>query len=84
MAEELKQFSYEHKDLLRLMLRDKNIHEGHWIIMAELKFAAMNVIEDGVGLDQKPAGTVLIDKIGMQRIPDQAPGSVDAAIVNPV
>lgn len=80
---EATQFQYKHRDLLLLMLRDQNIHDGHWILMAQFGFGAMNAGLTENGSDVSPSAIVAIQSIGCQRVPEPTPFSVDASVANP-
>jgi len=73
----------EHKDLIATLLREKQIHEGNWVIMAMLGFAPLNIGQTPTGEDASPGGAVIFQKIGIQQVSEPTPNSVDAAIVNP-
>lgn len=80
---EITQLFYSHQELVIAMLKDRNIHEGHWILIVNFGFAAMNAGQDEAGTDVSPTAMVGVNKIGIQQIPDPTPFSVDASIANP-
>lgn len=80
---EATQFQYKHRDLLVLMLRDQGVHEGHWILMAQFGFGAMNAGLTEGGTDVSPSAIVAVQALGCQRVQEPTPFSVDAAVVNP-
>lgn len=73
----------EHKDLVTLLLRENNIHEGNWVVMAMIGFSPMNIGQSPTGEDASPAGAVVFQKVGIQQVATPTPNSVDAAKVNP-
>jgi hypothetical protein len=74
----------EHKDLISLLLRENKIHEGNWILMAMIGFAPVNIGQTPTGEDSSPGGAVIFQKVGIQRVSEPMPNSVDAAKTNPV
>lgn len=75
--------TFEHKELLALMLRDKGIHEGLWMLHVEFSLNAGNF---GPTEDQAvPGGFVGINRIGVIPVTAAVPSSLvlDAATVNP-
>lgn len=79
------QFALTHKELIELIIKSSNIHEGRWMLSVTFGFAPGNF---GPSPDQLNPGTVVaISQIGIQReLPEMLipPGlMVDAAIVNP-
>lgn len=73
----------EHKDLVSLLIKENNIHEGNWILMAMIGFAPINIGQNPTGEDASPAGAVVFQKVGIQQVDAPMPNSVDAAKVNP-
>lgn len=80
---EVTQIQFSHKDLLRLMLSEQKIHDGHWILLAQFGFSAMNAGLTEKPEDVSPSALVVVQSIGIQRVPEPTPFSVDAAVVNP-
>lgn len=77
------QFTFTHRELVELMLKKANVHEGTWMLSVTFGFAAIN---GGPSPDQAaPAAVAAVQAIGIQRaVPDSPPGLlVDAAEVNP-
>ena len=81
---EANQYSYNHKELVELLIRGAGIHEGEWMLSVQMGFSAINIGPEG---GHNPAGLVIINKIGVQRVQENAsPPSelvVNAAKVNP-
>jgi hypothetical protein len=80
---EVNQYLFNHKELLELLIRKADVHEGKWIIMANLGFSPGNF---GPSADQMAPGAVIaILQMGIQRAPAETPPAmmVDAAVVNP-
>ena len=74
---EASQVEYKLRELTELMVRDRQINEGHWMLVVRFSFGALNV-EDGVG-GVAPASISRIESIGIQRIPEANAISVDAS-----
>lgn len=80
---EASQYSFSHKELVELMIKKANIHEGTWMMMVTFAFGALN---GGPTPDQvMPTGMVGVQSIGIQKAPPDSPAPlvVDAAQVNP-
>lgn len=74
---------FSHKELLELLLKKADVHDGKWMLAANFGFAAGNY---GPTQDQiSPAAIVTILKLGIVRATDDVPESavLDAALVNP-
>ena len=76
------QITYDLKEITALMLRDQGIREGLWMISARFSFGATNIAPPGdepgpVG----PSAIAMVREIGIQRVPEPGPLSVDASEV---
>ena len=86
---EVKQFAYTHKEVIGLMLKDQNIHEGHWAIHVEFGFGAGNFPAsprpkpDEPPKDMFPGALMVVTKLGIIRHNEPNPVTVDASVVNP-
>lgn len=80
---EITKIDYSTKELLVLMLKDQNIHEGHWILSATFMQSAINIGQSTDGSDVAPAMLSIINRIGLECVNEPLPFSVDAAVVNP-
>jgi hypothetical protein len=81
---EVTAFTFNHAEIVSLMVRERGIHEGLWQLSVEFGFAASNVGPDADHLS--PTGLVGIVKLGVLKVPDSTQRSsliVDAAEVNP-
>lgn len=72
---------YKHKELTELMLKDRGIHEGLWVLQIRFGLGAVNAgpSED----DVHPTAMVPVQGIGILRVDQPGPLVVDAAVVNP-
>jgi hypothetical protein len=84
---EANQFTWTHKDLVKLFLKEQGIHEGRWWLLMNF---GMSPGHFGPSEEQiSPGIVVAVTSIGIQRVmpdaPQQPPSSltVDAAEVNP-
>ena len=74
---EATQIVYSHKELTELILRDRGITSGHWAIYMKFRLMGANVgLEEG---DLNPVAMTFVDSIGVTRVPDPNPLSVDAS-----
>lgn len=69
--------------MLKLILKEKSIHKGHWMFLVHFGFNGMNVGQTDTGEDAIPAGVVSVQKMGIKEISEPLPFSVDASKVNP-
>ena len=74
---------YSNKELVVMMLKDQGIHEGNWVLAANLSFTAMNFGQSPDGSDASPAGVVAVTGVLLERVPAPLPFSVNAAEANP-
>ena len=71
------QIDYKLRELTELMVKDRGIREGHWMILVRFLQGALTV-EDGTG-GMGPASISRIESIGIQRVPEPNSISVDAS-----
>ncbi len=85
MAEREKRV-FTHKELAEILVKHASIHEGHWQILVEFGLAAANFPIAGTDgeFTLKPAAVVPVNTIGIHKVDEATPLSVDAAQVNPV
>jgi len=74
---------YSNKELVVMMLKDQGIHEGNWVLAANLSFTAMNFGQSPDGSDASPAGVVAVTGVLLECVPAPLPFSVSAAEANP-
>jgi hypothetical protein len=80
---EVNQIFFSNKELLELLIRKADVHEGKWVLAVNFGFSAGNF---GPAADQlSPGGVVAMMQAGIQRaVPETPDGmSIDAAVVNP-
>lgn len=68
---------YTHKELTELMLRDQDIRSGNWAIYIRFRFQAVNL--EVAETDFKPAAIAFVETIGIQRVDQPFPLTVDAS-----
>lgn len=76
-------FAYTNKELVALIIKSHGIHDGDWVLSANLTFSAMNIGQATDGSDASPAGVVAITGIRIERVPAPLPFSINAAAINP-
>lgn len=81
---DIAKYEYSNRELLVLMLRDQNIHEGHWILTVTFTFGAVNLGKTPDGVGALPTGFSSVNGVGLEKVPEPVPFSVDAAQVNPL
>jgi hypothetical protein len=80
---EVKNYTFNHKEIAETLIKRLDIHEGLWGIYVEFAIVAANV-NTGPGQDTLlPAAIIPIAKIGIQRFDQANSLTVDAAEVNP-
>jgi hypothetical protein len=80
---EMTQIFFSHKEVLELLIKKAAVHEGKWVLAANMGFTAGNF---GPGPDQiAPGAIVTVLQLGITRAaPDTPePMTLDAAVVNP-
>ena len=77
------QIKYDLKELTALMLQDQGIRSGLWMIWTRFNFGAANIFppEDQPGGAVGPAAIAALTEVGVQRVEEPGPLSVDAADV---
>lgn len=82
---EATQFTYSHKELTELMVRDRGIRSGHWMILVRFGHTAANVAppadDSTVVGPMGPATVSVIVDIGIQRVDEPGLLTVDASKV---
>ena len=75
-------FLFTVTEIAAVLLREKDIHEGHWGVCVNFGFQAANVpLAQGDSI--YPAALVYLMEIGIQQFPEPNSMTVDAAKVNP-
>jgi len=78
---EIKSITLTHKETVEALIKYQNIHEGIWQLYVEFGIGAANI---ATGPDQfSPAAIVPINKIGLLRVEQEGPLTVDASKINP-
>jgi hypothetical protein len=77
------QFFFNHKELLEILIKQAQVHEGRWVLAANFGLSAGNF---GPSPEQmSPGAVVAVLQMGIQIAqPDTPePMTLDAAVVNP-
>lgn len=77
------EISYSTNELTKLLLERHDIHEGNWILTVNFGFLAMNIRQSDTDTEVSPSGIVSVQRVGLQRLAEPLPFSVDAAVANP-
>jgi hypothetical protein len=72
---------YKAKELTILLLKDRGIHDGFWQLLVNYGFGAANM--GASEAEVAPSAIVQLLGVGIQKVPEKAPLTVDAAEVNP-
>jgi hypothetical protein len=80
---EVGHIKYSLKEVTALMLREQGIRSGLWMIWTRFHFGATNIAppEDQPGGTVGPAGIAVLAEVGIQRVEEPGPLSVDASEV---
>ena len=81
---EVTSYTFSHKELIELLIKKQDIHEGLWSITIEFGFGALNVAAGPDDPNGAPAAINIVKRIGIQKQDQQTPLTVDAAQVNPI
>jgi hypothetical protein len=76
-------FTFEYKEVAELLVKQQDIHEGHWAIVFELGLAGGVFAFPPDVENFAPTAVVTIKKIRLQHFDEPTPLTVDAAEVNP-
>lgn len=86
MSKNATTYTYEHKELVALMLKDANIKEGIWALSVNFRLGAASF---GASPEEVfPTGFVSVESLGIQKVEHKAgtpipPIAYDAAELNP-
>ena len=78
---EVSQIKYDLKELTALMLQDQGIRSGLWMIWTKWTFGATNIAppEDQPGGAIGPGAIAMLTEMGIQRVEEPGPLSIDAS-----
>ncbi len=77
---EASQITYGLKELTALMIKDQGIKTGHWMVLTKFTWAVSNVMSEGGG-PAGPGALTIVTEVGIQKLDEPGPLSVDAAEV---
>jgi hypothetical protein len=83
---ESKNYTFSFQELVELMVKSLELHEGLWGLYVEYNLGAANIPVNPANPDMKviaPASFAMVKSIGLQRFDSPNNLTVDAAIVNP-
>jgi len=75
------EFTFNHEELMSMMLQQADVHDGLWAFSVNFKLGA-----GVIGASEKevaPTGFVSVEALGIKRVPEMAPLVFDAAKLNP-
>lgn len=77
------QYTVTNKELVELIIRAAGVHEGKWVLMANLRFGPGNFGPSPA--EMCPGAVVAVQQMGITRADAATPHEmqVDAAVVNP-
>jgi len=79
---EATQFVFSHKELVEILIRHQNLHDGIWAASFQLGMGNTQV-PSPTGGETLPAVVVTIFGVGLQKADKEGPSALDAAKVNP-
>jgi hypothetical protein len=76
-------YTFSHRELLELMVKGSDLHEGEWMLTINFGLSAGNF--GPTSEDVLPGGILLVQNIGITRAAIGSPKAltVDASVVNP-
>jgi hypothetical protein len=76
-------YSFSHKELLEILIKASNIHEGEWMLQIVFSFTAGNF--GSTEENMLPGAVSVVNHVGITRPKPDSPKSLvlDAAKVNP-
>lgn len=80
---EINQLFFTHREVLELLIKKADVHEGRWMLAVNFGFSAGNF---GPGPEQlSPGAIVALLAVGLQRAVAETPEAMtlDAAVINP-
>lgn len=75
---------FKFKEIAQILVKEKDIHEGHWGVFVRFGLTATNIAGQGPVEELFPAAILPLTELGIQRFPEPNAMTVDAAIVNPI
>lgn len=80
---EIESYTFTHRELLELMVKASDVHEGEWMLQVNFGFSAGNIGPNDESVI--PGGIVGIQQLGITKAKEGAPKAlvVNAAEVNP-
>ncbi|MCU4389987.1 hypothetical protein KTH73_04500 [Acinetobacter courvalinii] len=70
-------------DIVKLLIRQFNYHEGHYILNFEMEMAAGQMPLPSDKQIGKPSLHFAFTSFSLQRVPENVPSAIDASEVNP-
>jgi hypothetical protein len=83
MAEQRLIFTYDVNELVEMLIKKQDIHEGLWALYIEFGFGVTNVPMPPDGKNFQPAVINVVNRIGIQKQDSPTNLTVDARQVNP-
>lgn len=77
---EATQYLFSFKELAELMIKKQDIHDGLWAIYVKFGISAANISLSGA--EFQPTALVPVVELGIQKMDQQTPLTVNAAEVN--
>ncbi len=81
------QLLYDYKELAEILVKNSGIHSGHWMVFMRFGIGGSNIPVAPPTEDEEakvvPAALVPVLELGIQKVPNPGPLSVDASEVNP-
>lgn len=78
---EITQIQYKLREVAALMVKDQGLHEGLWMAQVVFGFAAINTGPNPD--DLYPTAMVPVQSIGLTRVTETGPLTIDASVANP-
>ena len=87
MGEPLEEYAFSHKEVVEALIKQQGLHDGIWMLNIRFGIGAINVNapegQEGPKNEAAPAAIVPIASIGLRKMKELGPLSLDAAAINP-
>ena len=84
MAEQQLVYTYGINELVEMLIKKQDIHEGLWALYIEFGFGVTNIPMPPDGKTFQPAVVNIVNRIGIQKQHSATNLTIDASQVNPL
>lgn len=77
------QHNFSQEELVVLMIKAANAHEGHYVLMFDVNIAMGGFTAPAHPTTARSGMMITFDNFTIQQVPEDTPDSIDASVVNP-